>query len=694
MVGLVLPGCQKAGDPKKATLPLPRQSQTVDPAKPKQPIEPVNAWIGISPDNRVEFVLDRVEMGQGTMTSHAMMIAEELEVDPTRIEVSFAKADASKQSRQLNLSVTGGSSSVPRSWDVLRGAAASVRQMFLMAAAKKWGVEVADCLVRDGVISSTQQGKTQTITYGQLVTTLKSFDLPSDVKLKPSTQFKVIGKPIPRLDGRMKINGEATYGIDVKVPGLLNAVMIHPPEIGGVVRRFDAGVAKKQKGVRHVLKTPYGVAVVADKYWQALAASKLVKVEWTLDGKMDSDALQKQLERALKSDASVVGRHGRWSKLAARRDVRWVEALYNQPFLAHATMEPQNCTAHHTGSRCEVWAPTQGAGYARRVAAGAARLPMEKVTVHQTMLGGGFGRRIAQDYVAEAVDLSRRIKQPVKIIWSREDDTQHDHYRPMSAHYLKGALSAQGKLLGWFHRGASPSGTIQEGLRELIYDVPFMQAQFKRVSSEIRTGYWRSVGHSNNGFVVEGFIDELAHAAKVDPYQFRRQMLAGQKRARHVLDLVARRAKWGRASAGVYQGIAQHHSFGGYCAHVVEMTYPEGKTGPFRIQKVYCAIDCGMPINPDIIRAQIEGSVAFALSAALYEQVTFKHGQVQQGNFNSYPLLRMGEMPEVDVQIVSSVASPSGVGEPGVPSVSPALVNAIFAATGVRHRQLPLKIER
>ena len=717
VLGVSLPSCSSTH--QRAMRDLAKQTGRFSP----------NAWIAVTPDNRVLFTLDRVEMGQGTMTSHGMMVAEELDVPMSALDVVFARASRTFDHNVYQVQITGGSTSVVSSWEPLRESAATARAMLVQAAASQWGVEPTTCSTKQGHVVHASSGRK--LPYGELTRAAATQDVPSDVTLKSPKDFRLLGKPVKRLDARAKSTGAAIYGIDVEVEGALQVAMIRPPTTGSQPVSMDASQARGMLGVRHVIQTPRGVAVVADKYWQALAASQTVTVTWgkgPLEG-FSTDRLRETMATLTALPGDEVLARGSWEALAQRPELQLLEAEYETPFLAHATMEPQNCTAHFKGDSCEVWAPTQGPALAQDVVVALTGLAPSQVTIHQTLLGGGFGRRLAQDYVAEAVWVSRAIKAPVKIIWSREDDTQHDYYRPQTYAKMRGAIDANGQIVGYFHRLVGQSIMAQkdwvssilpdwiprvmrvmlsessqrllrqntitdptsvEGAGELSYGIPNVRVEYHQVVPEVPIGFWRSVGHSSNAFMIEGFFDELAHAAGQDPYKARRALLAKHPRHRGVLDAVAKHSDWGNAPEGIYQGIAQHHSFGSYCAHVVELSYPNGKDRPFKLERVVSAIDCGFVLNPDIVKAQIEGAVIFGLAAAIRQRITFERGHVQQGNFDTYPMLRMHEIPKIEVHLIDSKAPPTGAGEPGVPPIAPALTNAIFAATGKRHRRLPV----
>jgi CO/xanthine dehydrogenase Mo-binding subunit len=718
LVGVHLSGCSRFDMRRRHMAEWAEQTGDLQP----------NAWIRVTRDNQIFFTLDRVEMGQGTMTSHAMMVAEELEVEPAALRVVHAGADRAYDNATLQFQVTGGSSSVVASWEPLRKAAAATREMLRGAAAALWDARLSDCRAENGAIVHASSGRRAT--YGELTEIAALLPIP-DPALKPRSAFRVIGKPVPRVDARMKVDGTAIFGIDVTVPDMLNAVVVRSPVIGGKPRRFDGAAALREPGVRHVVELPSGVAVVADKYWQARRAAALLEIEWD-DGALagfDTEVLRQQMAARAEHEAKEVRADGDFAA-AQKRAVKTVDAVYEVPYLAHATMEPMNCAAHVTSGRCDIWGPTQSPAMAREVAVAITSLPHADVHVHNTLLGGGFGRRLFQDYVAEVVQLSKEIARPVKITWSREDDMQNDFYRPQTYNLLRGGVDAEGRPVAWFHRivgqsivaqsgpnwlasmapswvprvlkasaGGSAAGmysrnwvpdeTSIEGAVSLPYDIDNLRVEYALHEPGVPVGFWRSVGHSENSFVVESFIDELAHAAGKDPYQLRRGLLANKPRHRGVLDLAAEKAGWGKPlPAGVGRGIAQHESFGSFCAEVAEVSVQDGKV---RVHRVVAAIDCGLAVNPDIVAAQIESAIVFGLSAALKQAITFENGRVKQNNFHQYGMLRMHEMPVVEVHIMPGEAPPSGVGEPGLPPIAPAVCNAIFAATGHRIRRLPIE---
>ncbi|MFE8073105.1 xanthine dehydrogenase family protein molybdopterin-binding subunit [Marinobacteraceae bacterium S3BR75-40.1] len=688
-----------------------------------------NAWLELTPQGNVLFTLDRVEMGQGTYTGMTTLIAEELDVDPQSIRIEFAPVGEPYVNPLYKLQVTGGSTSTRIGWDQLRKAGAGAHYLLVSAAARVWSVP------RDQV--STREGRAyhpngqDSLGYGELVTLAARESLPDEVPLKQPSEFRYIGKHNKRLDALAKVTGTAEYGIDVRRPGMLYAVVVRPPMIDGEVGEYDAEAVKQQQGVQYVLTIPRGVAIVADGYWNAHKAAEALNVQWqTGDANLiDNEAVFKTYHQAAEDDSGVVEREdGDVEEVLKGSGI--VRAEYEHPFLAHATMEPMNCTAEVTERGLEIWAPTQGPDVARVAAARVSSFDLDEIFIHTTFMGGGFGRRLTQEYVEEAAAIAARIEHPVKVVWSREDDIRHDKYRPAMLHRLQAKLE-DGKLVAWDHQIVGPqilnwyarnAGPVQfswapeftwdmiaasapmaegiaapkdmsaiEGAVGYAYDVPNIRVRHTHVDAGVPISYWRSVGHSHNGFTLETFMDELAHQAGKDPLAFRRDLLSKSPRDLKVLEEVARLSDWGSdLPKGQARGVAVHKSFDSYVAQVVEAGIDKGQ---IRIHRVYCVVDCGRTVNPDIVRMQMESGIIFGLTAALYGRIDFQEGRVQQSNFNDYKLLTHVEAPKIDVRIVDSDEHPMGVGEPGVPPVIPALGNALFALTGRRQRRLPFIVE-
>jgi isoquinoline 1-oxidoreductase beta subunit len=670
-----------------------------------------NAFLQIDPRGDVTIWASKSEMGQGVWTSLPMIVAEELDADWSRVRVEQAWADPKFGDQD-----TGGSSSVRTKYDPMRQAGAAARAMLVDAAAETWGVDGSTCRTQKGAVLHPPTGRR--LAYGDLVEKAASLPVPQDAPLKDPKDFRLIGRSLPRTDTPLKVDGGAVYGIDVRMTGMLYAAVLRCPVFGGKVARFDAEAAKASPGVRAVVPISTGVAVVADSTWNALKGRDALKIEWdegpgaaesseTL--RAECDDLSQKPGKPLRSDGDAA--------LALEKAARRLEAVYELPFQAHATMEPQNATAHWQKDRVEVWAPVQTPSMALPDIARAAGLPQEAITLHITFLGGGFGRRINADYAAEAVEISKGASAPVKTVWTRADDLQHDFYRPASYHRIKGGLDEKGRIVAWQHRIVStsikafyePSATDPEddekgGASDLPYAIPNVRVEYSAAKSVVPRGWWRSVESSFNAFVVESFLDELAAAARRDPLALRRDLLAGGRRIPYegqtfvqdttrlkgVLDLAAAKAGWGKPlPKGRARGIAAHFSFLSYCAQVAEVSV--GKEGGVRVHRVVCAVDCGRAVNPGIIAAQMESAVVFGLTAALKSGITIEKGRVKEANFDEYEMLRIHEMPVVEVHVVPSSEPPTGVGEPGVPVVAPAVFNAVYAATGKRVRRLPLR---
>jgi isoquinoline 1-oxidoreductase beta subunit len=667
-----------------------------------------NAWIRIGTDDTVTLVIDKSEMGQGVVTSLSMLIAEELECDWKKIRTVFAPAAKEYANPIFGMQGTGGSTSVRGMWTPLRKAGAQAREMLIAAAAEKWGADKAACRAEDSHVIHTRTR--ERLSYGSLAQTAGKLPVPSDVTLKDPKQFRILGKAMKRLDSADKTCGRAEFGIDVRQPGMLHAVVARCPVIGGKVASFNADKAKAMRGVKQVVPISSGVAVVADNTWSAMQGRDALEIKWEEgpNASLTSAAIRKMLEEGANQTGGAVARKEGDVTAGLASAAKKIEAVYQTPFLAHATMEPMNCTAHARADGCDVWAPTQFQGINQMTAAKITGLKPEQVNIYSTYLGGGFGRRAEQDFVAEAVEVSKSVGAPVQVTWSREDDMQHDFYRPASYSRFEAGLDAEGWPVAWSNRIACPSimsrffpGSVKNGLDEssvegaadLPYAIPNILVDYQLTETGIPVGFWRSVGHSQNGFFSECFVDELAAASGKDPYEFRRRLL--QKAPRHlgVLELAATKAGWGKAlPAGQYRGIAVMSSFGSYVAEVADVSVDK-KSGEVRVHRVVCAADCGRTVNPLTIEAQMQSAIVFGLTAALKGAITINKGRVEQGNFDDYQMLRLNEMPRIEVHIMPSDQPPSGIGEPGTPPIAPAVCNAIFAATRKRIRRLPIRPE-
>jgi isoquinoline 1-oxidoreductase beta subunit len=670
-----------------------------------------NVWIRINPDDTVRIMLTQLEMGQGVMTSMPMLVAEELDFDWTKIRTEWAPADAKKYGNPNfgGQQLTAGSNSVRGMWKILREAGASARAMLVSAAALTWNVPETSLTTDKGEVIHQASGRRTR--YGALVQKAASLPLPASVPLKKPGNFKVLGQSLPRLDVPEKVDGSAVFGIDVTLPGLLTARVVRPAVFGGKVASFNADKAKTIPGVRHVVQISSGVAVVADDYWTASQGAQALEVTWD-DGALAalSSADIKKKYVALAEQAGKVGRNDgdADAALAAARGasgaVKTVERFYEAPFLAHATMEPMNCTADVRAESCDVYVPTQGQTASHQAAIAASGLAADKVKIHTTYLGGGFGRRGEADFVTDAVETSKAVKAPVKVVWTREDDMQHDFYRPYSYARMWGAVGASGEPTVFMQRlvqqslmkrigGLPPNGVdfiSLEGASNLPYTIPNIRVEYIETDPGIPYGFWRSVGASFQGFAVEAFVDELAAMAGKDPYQFRRDLLGKAPRHRAVLDLAAEKAGWSTpAPAGRGRGIAIMESFGSIVAQVSEVSVDAN--GNVRVHKIVCTVDTGWVINPDTITAQMEGGIVYGLTAALKGEITIEKGRVVQRHFGDYQMLRLNEMPEIQVHIVPSTEDPGGIGEPSTALAAGSLVNAIYAATGRRIYGLPVR---
>ena len=663
-----------------------------------------NAWIRIGADDVITIVVDRSEMGQGVNTALPMLIAEELDADWSRIRVEHAPVDPVYNNRLFGMQATGGSSSVRSSWQHFREAGAAAREMLVSAAATQWGVDPVTCRTSNSVVR--HEGTGRTCRYGEVAAAAAALPVPSKPQLKSPNDFKLIGTRVKRLDTPAKVNGSATFGIDVHVPGTLVAVIARPPAFGGKLGAFDATKAMAVPGVRRVVPISSGVAVVANGYYAASKARNALAVTWSNgpNEHISSASIARQMREAAKRPGAVARHEGNGASALAGAAKR-IDAEYEVPFLAHATMEPMTCVAHVRSDGCDIWVPTQRQDGVRAVAAEITGLPPKSITVHTTYLGGGFGRKFETDFVVDAVELSKRMAAPVKVIYSREDDIRHDFYRTAAYNKLSAALDADGWPIAWTNTIVSASsmmrifpamvkdkldGDCVEGAANIPYAIPNIDVQFVLEDFGVPVGFWRSVGNSQNAFVTECFIDELAAATKKDPVEFRRRLLADKPRHLGVLNLAAEKAGWGTPlPKGRYRGVAVHSAFDSYVAEIAEVSIEKGTV---RVHRVVAAVDCGQVVNPDIVEAQIEGGIVYGLTAALKGEITIERGGVKQSNFHDYRMLRMSEMPVIETYIVPSTEAPTGVGEPGTPPIAPAVANAVRAATGVPVRSLPIKL--
>jgi isoquinoline 1-oxidoreductase beta subunit len=663
-----------------------------------------NIWIRVNADDTVRIMLTMLEMGQGVMTSMPMLVAEELDFDWTKIKTEWAPADAKYGNPNFGgQQLTAGSNSVRGMWKVLREAGATARVMLVTAAAQTWGVAENTVTTDKGEV--IHQASRRRLKYGALVDKAATLPVPKTVALKDPKQFKLLGQSLPRLDVPEKVNGTAVFGLDVKLPGLLTARVVRCPVFGGKVASFNADKAKAVPGVRFVMPISSGIAVVADNYWAASKGVDALQVTWNEGalGTLNSADIAKKYAELAQRPGKVARNDGN-ADAALSGSTRRVERTYEAPFLAHATMEPMNCTADVKAGNCDVYVPTQGQTASHQAAMAASGLSADKVKIHTTYMGGGFGRRGEADFVTEAVETSKAVGRPVKVVWTREDDMQHDYYRPVSYARMWGSLDASGKPTVFMQRlvqqslmkrlgGLGPDGVDRislEGSAALPYDIPNIRVEYTETDPGIPYGFWRSVGASFQGFVVEAFIDELATAAKKDPYQFRRDLLGKAPRHRAALELAAEKAGWGTPlPAGRGRGIAVMESFGSILAQVTEVSVDA--QGAVKVHKVVCTVDTGWVINPDTIKAQMEGGIVYGLTAALKGEITIKNGRVEQRHFADYQVMRHNEMPQIDVYIVPSTEVPGGIGEPSTALAAGSLVNAVYAATGKRIYSLPIR---
>jgi isoquinoline 1-oxidoreductase beta subunit len=666
----------------------------------------VNAWLVIGSDDTVTIRVAQSEMGEGVFTSMPMLVAEELGCDWQKVRAEYASANRSlRENRVYQRMATGGSGAVRRSREYLQQAGASARARLIAAAAQQWGVPANECRAEHGTV--LHPASSRKLNYGALAASAAQIKLDAEPAIKTPDQFTLLGQSLNRLDVPLKVNGSAIYGIDVRLPDMLYASVMTCPVFGGTLKRYDFEAIKNLPGVRTTVEVPHGIAVVADSFWRAKTALEVMPLEWDFGphANASSEGFRKTFREALDKPGAVAKEEG--DALAAiKASTKVVEAEYEVPYLAHATMEPMNCTAQVTPERVDVWVGTQNPEGALAAAAEITQMAPEDVYVHNCFLGGGFGRRARNDDVRQAVTVAKALGgRPVKLIWTREEDIRHDVYRPMAAIRFRAALDANAMPTAYFNRSVTHSilsgfrpddvkggldRTSIEGLANIPYGFRQYRIEHLIQNTPVPVWFWRSVGASQNAFAVECFIDELAHASGRDAVELRRQLLQGHADWLHVLDTVAQKANWGKAMPhGTAQGVAIAESYGSIVGEVAEVSV--SKRGEVRVERVVCAVDCGHVVNPLTVAEQIESAVVYGLSAALYGQITIKDGRVVEGNFDDYPMLRLDGMPEIETHLALTGGSKwGGIGEPGVPPLAPALGNAIFKITGKRVRSLPL----
>ena len=673
-------------------------------AAAKMPFKP-HAFLEIAPDDTVTVWVGQTDLGQGTHTGIPMIVAEELDAAWKTVRVKMALAAEPFKDPEWHVQVTGGSTSIRHRWDLLRTVGAAARQMLVEAAAETWGVPARECRAKEGKVLHS---KGRSLAFGQLAEAAGKRPVPAKPVLKDPKDYTIIGTSRPRFDIPGKVHGKTVYGMDFTLPGMCIAVLARPPRFGATCQSYDEKAARAVKGVVQVVPLENRIAVCATTTHAALRGRDALKATWSAGSHPDLDdaAVDAVFADHLRKPGAVARADGDVDKALAGA-AKTLEASYKLPYLAHAQVEPLNCTAHVEKDRCRVWVPTQGQTFAQMAAAQLAGLPPEKVEVMTLPAGGGFGLRSEQDQTVDAVLLSKALGRPVKVVNSREDDFANDRFRPASQCRIKAGLDRDGRVVAYAHAIAAPSvmsrvmpGAVKNGVdpdavsgvRDTIYAIPNLRVEYAMVNLPITVGWWRSVGYSVNVFAVESFMDELAHAAGKDPVRFRLDHLERGSRPYNVLSLLAETAGWGSpVPAGRARGVAVAHCFESFAAHMAEISV--GKKGEIAVHKVVCALDCGTPVYPDGIRAQAEAGVVMGLSIALHERVRFAGGGLKTANYDDYRVLRMSEVPEIEVHLTPSTLKPGGVGEPVLPSVAPAVANAVFAATGIRVRELPLQRE-
>jgi isoquinoline 1-oxidoreductase beta subunit len=675
-------------------VPMPFARAAADAAATFQP----NAFVRVGSDGIVTVIVGLAEMGQSILTGIAQLVAEELEADWSKVRVELAPTDPAYKNPVFGFQGTGGSFSTRGHWEPMRRAGARAREMLISAAALAWNVDPTTCRAEQGMVVHASGMKAS---FGELASRAATQPVPADVRLKDPKDFRIIGKGLQQLESSDKIRGAAKFGIDVGVPGMRVSLVARPPVVGSKVVSFDASKAKRVPGVLHVVQIDSGIAVVADGFWAAKLGRDALQVTWDegIGVHLSSSGISSALVGLTATPGVAVRNDG---DVDAANAKSFLEAVYEVPYLAHACMEPMNCTAVVKSDSAEVWAPTESPGLDRDVLAKVAGVDPARLTLHVTLMGGGFGRRFARDFSIDAVEVAKAVGAPVQVIYSRDDDMKGQYYRPAAAARLRAGLDDAGRPVSFTARTACSSilraaglplkngidGVVVDGLKGWPYDTDNVRVEWAPYENGITVWWWRSEGPSQNVYFVESFVDELAHAAGRDPFEYRRALLPRNARLRGVLETAADKSGWGKESpAGRAHGIAACECFGSYVAQVAEVSISDGRP---RVHRVLCAVDCGQIVNPDSIRRQIEGGVIFGLSATLYGNITLKEGRIEQGNFDDYQILRMHEAPEVDVHIIPSSERPGGVGEIGTPPVAPAVCNAIFALTGKRVRKLPV----
>lgn len=661
-----------------------------------------NAWINVQPDNYVKIMVGKSEMGQGVITSLPMIIAEEMDLDWSKVIVEKAPADRSKYGSQM----TGGSNSISSSFMKLRKAGATAREMLVNAASEYWGVPENECTTNSSKVFHEKTNKK--ISYGELATKAGQQLIPKNPTLKNSKNFSIIGKNMSRKDTLPKINGTAEFALDIKLDGMVYATVVHSPIFGGKVISFDKNSLGGINGILDVFEIESGIAIVGDNTWTVLKAARKIKINWS-EGEakgVNTNQITEELMKASKKRGGVVRREGN-VKRALKSSENILEAIYQSPFQAHATMEPMSCTISVEETKCQIWVGTQNPNGALKTVSKLTGLKKEQIEVNVTYLGGGFGRRSSNDFVKESVEIANIVKKPIKLTWSREEDMQNDYYRPASLHVMKGAIDQKKNLTVWKHRITAPSILFSqlvtipfpfkekldlistEGAKHIPYQIPNMQVDYQMTKTDIPLGFWRSVYSSQNAFANECFMDELAEKAGKDPINFRLELLPENSRDASVIELVADRSGWKSFSNGpIYQGFSSHKSFGTWVAQVARVSVENNQ---IKVHEVHCAVDCGLVINPNIVKTQISSAIIYGLSATLKSKITIDDGKVVESNFDDFDVIRMDETPKIKVYLVDSDKPPKGVGEPGLPPIAPAVTNAVYAATGKRFRQLPIK---